>query len=494
LQIEFSTQPVQETAADCLVVGIWEGNNPPETTGGLAETLGPRVQKLCEAGDFEGKPYESVLLYDVPGLAAPRVLLVGLGKPADCTATTISRAAGAAVRSLAKKKHDRVLITVLGGEASGISADERIRAIVSGALVAEGGQDLYRTKKTRKPAEALILAHSERPAAVEAGRIEGEAVRLAAELVNRPPADLFPASFCGIAEEQARDLPVQVEVLDAAALERERMGCILGVGRAAANEPRLLILRYDGAPKDSRRLAWVGKGVTFDSGGLSLKTSEGMSTMKCDMAGAATALAATLAVARRRLPVNLLCLAPLVENMPGGRAVKPGDVLRAKNGKTIEVLNTDAEGRLILADALSHAVDLGATHIVDLATLTGACVVALGTAVAGVMTNNEAFSREVLEAAKRTGERAWPLPMFEEYDDLIKSGVADMKNIGGKWAGAITAAKLLAQFVGETPWVHVDIAGPAFSEKETPYQDAGGTGVFARTLLELAQGYANKST
>ncbi len=270
------------------------------------------------------------------------------------------------------------------------------------------------------------------------------------------------------------------------------MACILGVGRGSQHEPRLLVMRYAGAPNDPRQLALVGKGITFDSGGLSIKTAEGMLTMKCDMAGAAAVVAATIAVARLALPVNILTLAPLAENMPSSTAIRPGDVLRAKNGKTIEVVNTDAEGRLVLADALSHAVDLGATHIVDLATLTGACLVALGTSVAGLMSNHDEFAGQIDAAAKQVGERLWRLPLDDDYEELIRSGIADMKNSGGRYGGSITAAKLLQHFVAEKPWVHLDIAGPAFAEKETSYQDAGGTGFGVRTLVELAKQFMAK--
>lgn len=488
--MEQSSEPAEKVQGDWLIVGAWEGETPPTLGGGLETSLGAVVARLCESGDFEGKANETLALFEPAGIAAKRVLLVGLGKREAAGPMTVSRAAGSAIRAIAKKKHERVVCTLLGEGATNLSFEERAVATLTGAIIGESGQDLYRTKKNRKAAEVIVLAHPVDETILARATAVGEAVCLAAELVNLPPADIFPETFCQRAKALAEPLRMKTESFDAAALAREKMECILGVGKGSSHEPRLLILRYEGAPSDSRKLALVGKGITFDSGGLSIKTAEGMTSMKCDMAGAAAVLAATIAIAKLRLPVNILCIAPLAENMPSGLSIKPGDVLRAKNGKTIEVLNTDAEGRLVLADALSHAVDLGATHIVDLATLTGACMVALGMSVAGVMSNNEVWSREVQDAAKQTGERVWPLPMFEEYDELIKSGVADMKNIGGRWGGAITAAKLLANFVGTTPWVHVDIAGPAFAEKECPYQDGGGTGFFVRSLVALAERYA----
>jgi leucyl aminopeptidase len=260
------------------------------------------------------------------------------------------------------------------------------------------------------------------------------------------------------------------------------------VARGSERPPRLVVLRYRGAQGPT--LGLVGKGVTFDSGGLSLKTNDQMVDMKCDMAGAAAVLAAVTAIAELKLPVDVLGVAALVENMPGGRAMKLGDVLRARNGVTIEVLNTDAEGRLILADALAYAVDQKVSHLVDLATLTGACMVALGEEVTGLMTNDESWGERVRSAAKRAGERVWPLPMFPLYDEMIRSEVADIRNSTGKrYAGAITAAKFLERFVGRTPWVHLDIAGPAWAEHGGSTRDSGGTGVMVQTLVELARGY-----
>jgi leucyl aminopeptidase len=267
------------------------------------------------------------------------------------------------------------------------------------------------------------------------------------------------------------------------------MGSLLAVARGSDRPPRLVLLNYRGG-KNGRTLGLIGKGVTFDSGGLSLKTNEQMVDMKCDMAGAAAVLAAVQAIAEQKIPVNVLGVLALVENLPSGKAMKLGDVLTARNGKTIEVLNTDAEGRLILADALAYAVDQKADHLVDLATLTGACVVALGMEVAGLMSNNEEWSGKVLSAAQRSGERVWPLPMFPLYNEMIKSKVADIRNTGGtRWAGAISAAKFLEEFVGSTPWAHLDIAGPAWAEHENATRDPGGTGCMVRTLVELAREY-----
>ncbi len=308
-------------------------------------------------------------------------------------------------------------------------------------------------------------------------------------MVNSPAHDVYPETFAREAAQVAKACNFEIDVWDEAKLEAERCGSLLAVSRGSARSPRMVIARYHGADAKAPWLAIVGKGVTFDSGGLSLKTPEGMLTMKCDMAGAATMLGALQAISQLKLPVNVIGLAGLVENMTGSAAMKLGDVLQARNGRTIEVHNTDAEGRLVLADVLDVAVEAGAAKIVDLATLTGACCVALGLEVAGLMTNDQPWLDAVAAAARACGEPVWQLPMYSEiYDDQIKSQVADIKNVGeGRWGGAITAAKFLEQFVGKTPWAHLDIAGPAFREKAKPWIDAGASGQYVRTLVELAR-------
>jgi leucyl aminopeptidase len=368
-------------------------------------------------------------------------------------------------------------------------------AVGAGLLQGCYGPGLRKAEPSRfVPEELCLVAPPSAPAdeirvAAERAGIEGRAVALARELVNTPPCDLYPETFAARAQQLGAATGIDCTVFDETRIQAERMGSLLAVARGSDRPPRVVVLRYrHGA--NGRTLGLVGKGVTFDSGGLSLKTTEGMLDMKCDMAGAATVLAAMLAAAELQLPVNLLGVLPLVENLPSGRAMKLGDVLVARSGKTIEVHNTDAEGRLILADALSYAVDQKVDHLVDLATLTGACMIALGYEVAGLMSNNEAWSNHVLAAAKRVGEKAWPLPMFPHYGEMIKSDVADIKNTGGtRYAGAITAAKFLEEFVGGVPWAHLDIAGPAWVEHENATHDPGGTGCFVRTLVELAREY-----
>jgi leucyl aminopeptidase len=362
-----------------------------------------------------------------------------------------------------------------------------VEAGVCGAMAGCQGQDLYRAEKKRHPFEELLWSGGGQ-AALQSGQVLGESTNLTRRLVNEPPQEIYPASFAEQAAQVSRQCGLELEIWDQQRLEAEACGSLLAVAKGSSRPPRMVILQYQGAGSDDPLLALVGKGVTFDSGGLSIKPTDGMLTMKCDMAGAATVLGAVQAIARLKLPVNVVGLMGLVENMPGAAAMKLGDVLTARSGRTIEVHNTDAEGRLVLADVLDVAVEMGAAKIIDLATLTGACCVALGNDVAGLMTNDQAWCDAVAAAARECGEPAWQLPMFPEYGEQIKSEVADIKNVGeGRWGGAITAAKFLEEFVDGRPWVHFDIAGPAFLEKPKPWLDGGATGCFVRTLVEVAR-------
>jgi leucyl aminopeptidase len=363
----------------------------------------------------------------------------------------------------------------------------QVESGVCGAIVGCRGQDLYRAEKSLH-AFGEVVWDDAYETVLRSGQILGETVNLTRQLVNEPASRIYPESFAAEAEKFAEEFGLGIEVWDEQRLDKERCGALLAVARGSSLPPRLVILSHLGAGAGEPFLALVGKGVTFDSGGLSLKPTDGMKTMKCDMAGAATVVGAMQAIARLNLPVNVVGMVGLVENLISGESYKLGDVLTARNGKTIEVLNTDAEGRLVLADVLSVAVDRGADCIIDLATLTGACLVALGTDVAGLMGNDQSWCDTVRAAADACGEPCWQLPMFPEYGQQIRSEVADIKNIGeGRWGGAITAAKFLEEFVGDTPWAHLDIAGPAFLESSKPWLDAGGSGAFVRTLVEVVR-------
>jgi leucyl aminopeptidase len=472
------------TEADAIVVGLFADAPPSGPAAELNRATDGLLTRLIEAQELSGKLADVATLWSPAGARARQAVVVGLGNRDKFDRRAAFRAAAAASKHLAAKARPRVAYFLDDGWQADLT-----EAGVCGAHVGCEGQDLYRQEKKRQPPAELQWS-GRNAAAVERGRILGESVNLTRRLVNEPPHNIYPESFASRAAGLADECGLEVEIWDQPRLEAERCGSLLAVARGSTRPPRLVIARHGGGKQGQPTLALVGKGVTFDSGGLSLKTSEGMSTMKCDMAGAATVLGAMAAIARLKLPVNVIGLMGLVENMPGPFAMKLGDVLTARNGRTIEVLNTDAEGRLVLADVLDVAIERGATRIVDLATLTGACVVALGNDVAGLMTNDQPWCDTVAAAARTCGEAAWQLPMFAEYGDLIKSEVADIKNIGdGRWGGAITAAKFLEQFVGQTPWVHMDIAGPAFLDKPKPWIDGGGSGVFVQTLVEVARGW-----
>ncbi len=484
MEIKRIDTPLATVDADALVVGVFSGEALAGAATDADRATGGLLAKLVERKEITGKKYEIVSLLAPSGVAAGQILVVGLGELSGFDAGTAFRAAAAAAKSLASKPRNRVAY-YLDSTASPVLTE----AAVAGAMAGGQGQDLYRAEKKRTPPNELLWSLGD-AAAIERGRIIGESVNLTRRLVNEPPQEIYPASFAAKAEEVAKQYGLKAEVWDQPRLEKERCGSLLAVARGSAREPRLVILRYQGAGAKAPLLALVGKGVTFDSGGLSLKPSDSMLTMKCDMSGAATVLGAMQAIARLKLPVNVIGLMGLVENMTGPSAYKLGDVLTARNGKTIEVHNTDAEGRLVLADVLCVTVDNGAAKIIDLATLTGSCVVALGTDVAGLMANDQAWCDTVAAAARVVGDPAWQLPMFPEYDEHIQGEVADIKNVGdGRWGGAITAAKFLEQFVDKKPWTHIDIAGPAFLEKPKPWLDAGATGAFVRTLVEVARAW-----
>lgn len=493
--IEATAQPPVEVATDWLVLGIWEGEALSGPAAAIDTATGGKISWLVANGDLSGKPFESVSLYTPHGLAASRLLVIGMGKREAATRLRLHELAAAAARTVTGRKTGSIAF-VVPDRAGTLAPADRLLAVGVGLSQGCYGPGIRKSKPNRFVPDRLLLVappDGDFDLAPVVNRVRSEAVGmwLARELVNTPPCELYPETFAAVATEAGHAVGFGVEVWDQARLEAERMGSLLGVAQGSHRPPRLVLMRYAGNP-GGPTLGLVGKGVTFDSGGLSLKTSEHMVDMKCDMAGAAAVLGGMRAVAEMKLPVNVLGVLALVENMPSGNALKLGDVLTARNGKTIEVLNTDAEGRLILADALCYATEQKVDHLVDFATLTGACVVALGPFVTGLMTNNDAWGRRVLSAVERGGERAWELPMDEHYDEMIKSKVADMRNTGGsRYGGAITAAKLLQRFVGDTPWVHMDIAGPAWADSDSAAQDTGGTGCMVRSIVELAHAYSS---
>jgi leucyl aminopeptidase len=469
-----------EEAAEALVVGVDTGGGWDEGAASVAARMGDWLSGYVKGADFSGKDGE---LLTVPGAGLVpygAVVLVGLGASPDAEA--LRRAAGSAGRALTRAES---VSTTLGGRLPGGA-----EAVALGFLLGQYSFQKHRSQP--KPAKTtslrLVGADAAALAGVEKARTVAVAVARARDLVNEPAMGKPPEFLAGVAREIGERAGLKVKVYGMEELAAGGFGGLLGVNAGAAHPARLVEMWYQ--PPEARAfLAIVGKGIVFDSGGLSLKTAENMETMKTDMSGAAAVFSALEAIAALHLPVKVLGITPLTENMPGGSALRPGDVLQARNGKTIEVLNTDAEGRLVLADGLSLAVEAHPDLVVDLATLTGACMVALGDEIAGLFGTGDA-PEKVRRAAEAAGERVWPLPLPADYRKKIDSDVADMKNIGPRYGGAITAALLLKEFAGEVPWAHLDIAGPARSTEAVHYLAKGGTGFGVRTLVALAEALA----
>lgn len=478
-----------KVASDWLIVGHFEKSvDPPEALQGTpAEEI---VRRLMTSKDLTGALGELVALPWTTGLASSSILLVGLGPAASFGPGPAFHAARAACKRLAGKP--RLIVALDCPLPPEPTADllGLIENLVQGAIVGCRGPDLRKAEQSRIPFGELRLVIPHRAGldavaiaeAIKRGEIIGEAVNLARDLANTPPSDKPPVRLAHLIREIAEPLGIQVSTWGEPRLRQERFGGLIGVSAGSAQPPAFVVLEYRNGGL-TPQTALIGKGVTFDSGGLSIKPSASMEDMKADMTGAVVVLATMVAAARLGMKVNISGYLALTENMTGGAAMKLGDVLTMRNGKTVEVLNTDAEGRLILADALSYAAEQNPCRMVDLATLTGACIVALGTKVAGLFSSDASLTTSLLSACSATGERAWQLPLDDDYRELLKSQIADLKNIGGKWAGAITAAKFLQQFVGTTPWAHLDIAGPSWVETENTLVDAGATGCFVRTLV-----------
>jgi leucyl aminopeptidase len=449
---------------DATVVPIVEGTDRADAR--FATIANP----LFASGDLPLKPLETLI---IPG--SPKVVFIGVSKTADAEAWR--RVAATAVRRMKKVKR----LAISGGD---------LRALAEGALVGNFSVEVYKTSNTKSSIEKVILTGADRTG-LDQGIIVGDSINWARALINEPSNRKPPRILADRAREMAATAGLAVDVLDENKIRELKMGALLGVSQGSEEPPRVVVLKYAGKPSSSEILAYVGKGVTFDTGGISLKSADGMEKMKYDMAGGVTAMAAVRTLALFRAPVNCMAVVPLVENMPSGRAQRPGDVVESMSGKTIEIINTDAEGRLILADALAYAQTLGATHLIDLATLTGAARIALGSFRVGVMGNDQPFIDSFLAAAARAGEKMWQMPMDDEYRDLIKSTVADVANSGGRFAGMITAAKFLQEFVGNTPWLHLDIAGAAWNDEEKPYLPKGPSGIAMRSLVEFGLAFGN---
>ncbi|MDY6892181.1 MAG: leucyl aminopeptidase [Chloroflexota bacterium] len=500
MKINVIAGDIARIEVDAVIVNLFEGvDKPGGATGAVDEALGGVISKLISGGEIKGKLNEVTVIHTMGKLESERVAVVGLGKQEKFTYDTIRGVTAAACRSLKKVGAKRVATIVHGAGIGGMDVEKSVQALAEGSIL---GLYAFREHITKSPdngeiQELVIVEHDESKVpvierGVHLGRILAEATNFTRDMVNQPANYMTPTDMVGMARRVADDWKLEFSVLERDEMEKLGMGALLGVAQGSKQPPKFIILSYRGDGHDASTVGLIGKGITFDSGGISIKPSENMDEMKSDMAGGAAVIGAMRAIAELKPWINVTGLIPATENLPGGAAVKPGDILKAMNGKTIEVANTDAEGRLILADALCYAKKLGFTPLIDIATLTGACVVALGDICTGAFTNDQELVAMVMKAGEEAGEKIWQLPMYEEYKELNKSEVADIKNTGGRYGGAITAAQFLAEFSEDTPWVHLDIAGTSFLKKEKTYLGKGATGAGVRTLVNLVMGMADK--
>jgi leucyl aminopeptidase len=503
MNTNLSSSVPSQVETDCLVVVVLdrgEKDKPSLSVECADDVVREAATDVIAGGEVTGKMFETTLLHRPAGLKAKRLLLLGGGPAKSFSAAELRKLAGAAVRTL-KGKSIRSFAFAL--PASGVATTENMRAIVEGAFIGNFDPGYYKSdrkdkEKDQKIDDVTIIVPSKVPgdtapleAALQAGRIVAESQNFTRDLVNEPSNRMTPTILAERATKMAAEVGLKCEVYGADKIRQLKMGAFWGVAQGSDEPPALIVLRYDpeGAAKDVH-LGLVGKGVTFDTGGISIKPADGMEKMKYDMAGAATMIGAMRAIALLKPKVKVTAIICATENMPSGKAQKPGDVQIAMSGKSIEIINTDAEGRLILADGLCYARQLGCTHLVDAATLTGAIVVALGYVNAGIFASDDQMYERFANASRQAGEKLWRLPLDEEYKEGIKSNIADIVNSGGRWGGAILAAMFLKEFAEDTPWIHLDIAGTAWMDENKPWIAKGPSGIALRSLVEFVKGWS----
>lgn len=493
MQIENSNGPYQEIEVQALAIAVFKDEKVDDGfLKDLDAMTGGVIRSLIESEELKGKEAETIYLHLVGNsdIRAKRLLLIGVGERDEYTTAQVAHMAGTAARVLRGKNAKSIAIVPrLEGAAEDVAA-----STVEGTIMGLFEPDKYRTiDKEVRIIERLVVvvdgaSETELQRGVERGQSIGESVNFTRDLANEPGAYMTPTIMAERAREVATEFGLSIDVLDEARMEQEGMGSLLCVARGSDEPAKLIILKYTpagSAGDGDGLLAFVGKGVTFDSGGISLKPGENMELMKYDMTGGATVIGAMRSIAQLKPSIPVLGVIPCVENLPSGKATKPGDVVRAMTGKTIEVINTDAEGRLILADAVAYARKLGATRIVDMATLTGAVSIALGDVHVAILGTDQELIDEVIASGKEAGEKFWQLPLDKEYSKQIKSDIADIKNVGGRKAGTITAAAFIKEFADGVAWAHLDIAGTAWGDEAKPYRSKGPTGIAVRTLLKL---------
>jgi leucyl aminopeptidase len=481
MELKLVRSRLSELDADAVVVFEWEVSERDDLKTALAHSY--------SSGEIKGKLFEFTLVHSVQGFKARRVLVAGAGKREKFNPGVARKVAGAAIRFLKRKG---VSTVVFGFTASG-AKPEFVTAVAEGAILGAWEPDALKTdpdEKSKSFASIVVAVDSQEPAleaALEKGRVVAEAANLSRDISVEPPNVLTPMALAARARAMAEANGLSVEVLDQDRMRQLGMGALLGVAQGSVNPPALIVMRYTPSNATSKdHLALIGKGVTFDTGGISIKPADGMEKMKYDMAGGAAVIGAMQAIARLKPPVAVTGFVPTVENMPGGNAQRPGDIVKSLSGKTIEILNTDAEGRLILCDAIAYAKQLGCTHMVDAATLTGSIMVALGHVSSGVFANNDALLARWMEASARAGEKMWHMPLDDEYREQLDTVYADIQNIGTRWGGACTAAMFLKEFVGDTPWIHVDIAGTGWLDDAKQFMAKGPAGIPVGSFVNLA--------
>lgn len=490
MEIKAAAGEITSIKAGAIIISHFEGEKRPEAdTAAVDNKLDGAISNLIKQGDIKGKLNEITLLHSLGKLPAGRIVVLGLGKKKELTTNKVRGAIAESCRYLRGKGAANIASIVIGDGINGIKSDAAVQAMTEGSILGLYTFKKYTTKQENGSGEIkelTIIGKDKKPMekAIAKGKIIAEAANFARDMVNEPGNVMTPTKMAETAREITKKYHLKVDIFDKDKMKELGMGGLLGVSQGSQQPPKFIILNYKGRDSKELDFALVGKGITFDSGGISIKPSENMADMKDDMAGGASVMATVMAIAQFKPALNVTALVPATENLPSSTALKPGDIITAMNGKTIEVLNTDAEGRLILADALSYAVKNGAKAIIDVATLTGACQVALGKITTGAFTNNQALVDKVIAAGNEVGEPTWQMPMFEEYREFIKSDIADIKNTGNRYAGAITAAKFLEEFVDKTPWVHLDLTGPD-SDKEKGYTVKGASGVPVRTLINF---------
>jgi leucyl aminopeptidase len=490
MQVRIAQDAPVATRTGAVVVPVFAGGDLSAAAKALDGALGGAIADVLASGEIKGKLAECALIHakDQP---FRRVLVVGLGEAKSFEPSHLARYAGAAVRYLGRRNVAEIAIA-LPDQAAG-NETAAVSFAAEGAITGSFDTTIYQEKPDKRVAVESVtlltggLDNAKAQAGLARGTAVGDAVNFARRLAVTPANDMTPTVLASEATRAAKDASIEIEVWDEARIEKEQMGSFLSVARGSAQPPKFILMKYTGDPGSKELLALVGKGITFDTGGISLKPPDRMEEMKYDMSGGAAVIAAMCAIGALKPKLNVIGLVPATENMPGGKATKPGDIVKAMNGRTIEVINTDAEGRLILADALCYANKLGATKIVDAATLTGACVIALGHAASAAVGNDDAFTNAFLAAAKSTGERYWQMPLYDDYATAMKSDIADLKNTGGRPAGTLTAAAFLKSFVDATPWVHLDVAGTAYLDNESAWQAKGPTGTPVRAFISLVE-------